>query len=211
MQKYNYHNNYYYHNKQLDCFLFYSFYNCFCTIHTISTNVQHRYNCFSYTAWTEAYVVLKIKWWSSCMIIIRIFFFYLEKISKLIKCTFCLCISILQKQSTLVKKTKQQKWKQKQKQFCAYIFLNCQRLVQVLGFSCVIQRWSNVMFFPSMMIRPYEENLLTENRTNTKLMLIIDNTDVCCQKCMDGGPLLHIYRPSSAKVIVLIHQLWTFE
>lgn len=64
----------------------------------------------------------------------------------------------------------------------------------------LLEMWPDVTFFPSVMIRPYVGNILNENVPQTKLMLIIDNADDCCQKCMDGEPLLHIYRPRSAKV-----------
>lgn len=66
------------------------------------------------------------------------------------------------------------------------------------------------LFAPAL-IRPYVENLLNENGAQTKLMLIIDNAQARCQKCMDGKALLNIYRPCSAKVILLVHQLSTFE
>lgn len=66
----------------------------------------------------------------------------------------------------------------------------------------------NVTFIRSVMIGPYVKNLLTENGPTQSLR---DNTDFSCQKRMDGEPLLHIYRPRSAKVILLIHQVFTFE
>lgn len=50
----------------------------------------------------------------------------------------------------------------------------------------LLEMWPNVVFFPSVRIRPYVENLLTDNKTHTKLMLIIDNADDCCQKCMEN-------------------------
>lgn len=45
----------------------------------------------------------------------------------------------------------------------------------------------------------------------TQSSWVWNNADYCCQKCMDGKALFLNYRPRSARITLLIHQLSTFE